>query len=237
MKDFHTHILPNMDDGSQDIITSLEMLKSLKLQGADGVVLTPHYYYDVEDVGAFLIRREISVNELLKHIGARDNYPNIYLGAEVAFFPNMSKYKDIDRLCIEGTKYMLLEMPFGKWSHDTLEEVDNLYNNKNIVPIIAHLERYIAFQKGTNNINDLLKLNLIIQINSGAFKRKIVKPKYHKFLTTSDIYVIGSDSHNMDERKPDLKKAIEYINNSIGKNRLMNINQLGDEILINATRL
>ena len=47
MLDFHTHILPGIDDGSKDIETSCKMLDMLKEQNVDIVVATPHFYYDI----------------------------------------------------------------------------------------------------------------------------------------------------------------------------------------------
>ena len=44
MVDFHTHILPRIDDGATDETTSLQMLNIALKQGISDVVLTPHYY-------------------------------------------------------------------------------------------------------------------------------------------------------------------------------------------------
>ena len=44
MIDFHTHILPGMDDGCKSVAESLWMLRQEQQQGVDTVVLTPHYY-------------------------------------------------------------------------------------------------------------------------------------------------------------------------------------------------
>ena len=44
MIDFHTHILPGVDDGSKNLDESLQLLQMEQQQGIDIVVLTPHYY-------------------------------------------------------------------------------------------------------------------------------------------------------------------------------------------------
>ena len=52
--DFHSHILPGMDDGSNSPGLSIEMLEELKKQTVDGVVFTPHYYLKENTVETFL---------------------------------------------------------------------------------------------------------------------------------------------------------------------------------------
>ena len=42
--DFHSHVVPGVDDGSKNTEMSLEMLRRMRRQGTDLVVATPHYY-------------------------------------------------------------------------------------------------------------------------------------------------------------------------------------------------
>ena len=49
MTDFHSHILPGVDDGSKDVEMSVAMLRTLAEQGVDRVVATPHFYPRRED--------------------------------------------------------------------------------------------------------------------------------------------------------------------------------------------
>ena len=43
MIDMHTHILPNIDDGSKNIEESIEMLKEAQEAGFTGLVSTSHF--------------------------------------------------------------------------------------------------------------------------------------------------------------------------------------------------
>ena len=80
--DFHTHILPGMDDGAENESVSLQMLEMLKGQGIEIAVLTPHYYRDKNTVEEFLERRNASYNRLLQAAENKD-IPEIMTGAEV----------------------------------------------------------------------------------------------------------------------------------------------------------
>ena len=57
MIDFHTHILPGLDDGAKTLDESIQLLKMEEEQGVDTIVLTPHYYHEREDLKSFLQRR------------------------------------------------------------------------------------------------------------------------------------------------------------------------------------
>ena len=81
--DFHSHILPRMDDGSPDVETSLQMLRSLRDQGVERVALTPHYYAHRSSVERFLKKRDDAYQQLLEAIGD-EPMPELLLGAEVA---------------------------------------------------------------------------------------------------------------------------------------------------------
>ncbi|HKK96005.1 MAG TPA: CpsB/CapC family capsule biosynthesis tyrosine phosphatase [Anaerovoracaceae bacterium] len=234
MKDFHTHILPEMDDGSFNTDMSIEMLNKLKSQGIDSIVLTPHYYFDCECVDNFLDRRRKCLHKLIIASKFVEDLPQMYIGAEVAFFPNMSNHEGLDKLCIEGTKYMLLEMPFARWQKSHVEEVDKIYINRGIIPIIAHIERYIEFQKGTQYVNELLDLNVLIQINSEILKKKNFVKKHLSFIIDNEVYLLGSDCHNMEGRAPNMDIASKYMKKKFKNDKLKQIDLLGEEVLKNA---
>ena len=65
MIDFHSHILPAIDDGSQDIITSLKMIEELSLNGIDTIILTPHFYPHKISLEKFLNNRETAFEKLI----------------------------------------------------------------------------------------------------------------------------------------------------------------------------
>ena len=110
MVDFHTHILPGMDDGSRDVEQSLAMLRMEREQGIETVVLTPHFYARQNAPARFLERRSQSFQKLSAALD--ESCPRLLLGAEVQYFDNMDRAEEIGSLCIGDTGVLLLEMPF-----------------------------------------------------------------------------------------------------------------------------
>ena len=143
MIDWHSHILPMMDDGSKSFDESISMINALADQGIDTIIATPHFYADDESVEAFLRRRESSYR-LLEEKGYRQDV-KIIRGAEVRYYPGISRMEGLDKLTIGDTNLLLLEMPFAKWSEYTVKEVLELANMRGLRIIMAHIERYLSF--------------------------------------------------------------------------------------------
>ena len=107
MIDWHSHILPGMDDGSRDIAESLKLLAMLSQQNVDTVIATPHFSPDDESLTKFLERRQKSYEQL--QLQLPKDAPKILLGAEIKYYPGLRKHPDLHQLCIAGTNILLLE--------------------------------------------------------------------------------------------------------------------------------
>lgn len=231
MIDFHSHFLPEMDDGSSSVRESIQMLKLSFDMGIDTMISTSHYYSNCENIDNFLGRRDAKLQKLKHSLESINGIPQIVMGAEVAFFSGMSDVKDLRKLCIGSTNYMLLEMPFCEWSSLTTKELTRLINNLGIIPIIAHVERYFSHRQKKPNIEELLSLGVAIQTNAGALINASQKRSILKLLAAGKIHLLGSDCHNMIERRPNLDSAIKIIENELGASCIRSINQVGRSIL------
>src|SRR5699024_5702566 len=97
---------------SPDVKTSVAMLRRLQAQKVTAVCATPHYYRRQNAPTAFCLRRAEALGRLLA--AAPPGLPRVMLGAEVAYFPQMEQ-QPLGLLCVEGTRTLLLEMPFADW--------------------------------------------------------------------------------------------------------------------------
>ena len=121
--DLHSHILPGIDDGSPDVGTSAAMLRREAEQGVDVVCATSHYYAKYNSIPAFCERRAEALERLSSVLTAE--LPRVLPAAEVAYFPHMEE-QDLMPLCIQGTRTLMLEMPFADWTDLQLETVEAL---------------------------------------------------------------------------------------------------------------
>lgn len=214
MTDVHSHILPMLDDGAASVQMSIEMLKESKAKGIDTVVATSHCYLRTEkDIDEFLDKREKSYNLLMQAIkSCGEPLPQIRLGCEVRIENDVSGFNGLEKLKIEGTDYILTEMPFGKWNTSVY---DALYSMtlKGMKPIMAHIERFFHHAKEFENLQDI---DLIYQVNAesmnGVFSKKAVPYLFKNGM----INLIGSDMHNTTTRKQCIGEAYDIIEKMYG---------------------
>jgi protein-tyrosine phosphatase len=196
------------------------------------MVATPHFYVNHNTVDRFLSQRAASYAALKDKMTAQQfEAPNIRLGAEVYYFNNMAELPELDKLCIEGTRYLLLEMPFTEWTSRMIEEVERLVYDNSITPIIAHLDRYLSFQKHNSYISDMLAMGAVVQMNGDYINGFFTKISALSLIKNGVVSLLGSDCHNMDKRAPNLGKSFDIIRNKCGKEALERIDERGRKIL------
>jgi len=229
--DFHTHILPGMDDGSSNVEESIAMLLEMFRQGTMLAAATPHYYACHEKPEEFLLRRERAALALTERIGGEKKVPGILLGAEVAYFAGMSLDARVLDLRIEGTDLLLLEMPFSEWTQRTIREVCSLNRILGIIPLIAHAERYLGLQTDEAGLWELIESGALIQANAGFFTGMRTGRKALRMLGDGEIHLLGSDCHNMKARKPNLGPATAKIGGRLGGQAVDRVRRLEQDLI------
>ena len=218
MIDFHSHILPGIDDGADCVETSLSMLGMLYSQGVTTVVATPHFHGDSESVDEFLTKREKAYLDLMKACEKNcAKIPEIVLGAEVALTLDTPKIEGIEKLCIGDTNTILIELPYRDNSEWITYAVYEIIARCRLVPVLAHFERLCTDKKVLKSFEKLLSLELFVQANADSFLDKYYYKAVKQLVKKGVVDVIGSDMHNLDERKSNMDKAVSKINRKFGK--------------------
>lgn len=213
MVDYHTHILPDIDDGSKTPEQSIEMLRKEAGQGVSDVVLSSHFYASQSNIQEFLRLRQSAFETLRAHW--EPGLPRIHLGAEVQYFEGICVAEDIWDLRIQGTKLLLLEMPFCPWSDRVIQDVLTLNERSDIQILLAHIDRYINLQPG-NIWKRLADQGILMQANTAFFQGFWTRRKAIKMVNEGIIHMLGTDCHSLNSRAPDWScvppKVLEHIN-------------------------
>ena len=214
MIDIHSHILPGMDDGSSSLEESLSMARESARQGVRLLAATPHFYATQEDPNSFLRRREKSL--ALLESAWQDSFPTLLVGAEVRYFDGISRVEKIAHLTLDHTRILLLEMPFTSWSRRMVEEVVELQRSRGLQVLLAHVERYMKDQDG--QVWEAFRQNGVwMQCNANFFLRWQTKRKAQALFKKGEIQMLGSDTHNMTTRPPNLAMARDALVKSLGQ--------------------
>ena len=229
--DFHSHVLPGVDDGSASLEESLAMLCLAAQQGIRRVVATPHFYPRYDNLDRFLERRDRAMERLQGAMGADIELPEIVLGAEVYFFRGMSESDQLSRLTIEGKNYLLIEIPASPWTEDMYLELEQIWTRQGILPIVAHIDRYIRPLRTYGIPERLSQMPVLVQANAEFFINKRTAGMALRMLNADRIHLLGSDCHNMTTRTPNLDAAVQCIRSRLGPVALQRIKGYEQEIL------
>ena len=221
--DFHTHILPGIDDGAKDMQTALAMLGVAFECGAEAVVLTPHISSD-DDIEKFLVARDEKISLLKNTIKKnRHVFPDIMVGAEVALDSALSERKNVRSLCIEGTELILLELPYTSWNSWYNSEIYDLMSKHDVTPVMAHIERYIKSPKDIDKLSTLISLGVKFQVNASSFLTFSGRRVIRELAAEGLVSVIGSDCHNLARRSPDISRALRAFDKKFGEDFIEHI--------------
>ena len=228
MIDFHSHILPQVDDGSRSVEESLRMLSLMKKQGVGQVIATPHFLANHESVDEFIGRRGAAY---LRLAAEAEEVPRIHLGAEVRYYDGISHLPDLKKLRIENSKLLLLEMPFCTWGEYAVKEVCDLAGQGSITLVLAHIERYLGYQR-PDVLYRLLDSGVLLQCNASFFCDFLSKRRAFGMLQKGMIHFLGSDAHNLTDRAPNTAKAISVMQKKFGHAFVHDFISYGNELFL-----
>ena len=157
--------------------------------------------------------------------------PEIIVGAEVYFFPGISDSEVLKQLTIEGKRFILIEMKELPWGDYVFRELENIYVKQGLVPIVAHIDRYIAPFRTHGIPERLADLPVLVQANAGFFLRRATKGMAMRMLNKGQIHLLGSDCHNLSSRPPRLGEAVDVIQKRLGNQALARVENHGFDVL------
>lgn len=229
--DFHSHVLPGIDDGSSSVEESIGMLRRMAEQGITHVVATPHFYAQYDNPENFLRRRNEAEVRLREEMEKHSGLPTLSVGAEVYFFSGISDCDALLQLTIDQKRCIMLEMKPSPWDAYAYHEVEGISSKLGLTPIIAHVDRYIAPFKTYGIPQRLQELPVLVQANASFFLNRSTRGMAIRMLKKGYIHLLGSDCHDLERRPPRLGEAIELIRVHGCSRELQRVESLGSEIL------
>lgn len=221
MYDLHAHILPGLDDGAATIETSVEMARVAAEQGTRFILATPHRR-DVTERSS--VRR---VRELADEVNRRvsDQGIDVMLAVGMENHVDSGLPGDVSRgraLPINGTAYILVEMPFSGYP-DFVEPALERLIDQGLTPVLAHPERIEAFQQDPALLRRFVALGMLCQITAGSLVGHFgddVRAFTEELLRENLAHVIASDTHAPGgPRAPHLRKGMDSAAKIVGVER------------------
>ena len=219
--DIHTHITPNVDDGSSGIEMSLEMLRREAAQGGSKVFLTPHSF-------AFETKRPESVYAKIRAVQERaavEGIPlQIFQGCEIYTYRDkmgriLQDLQDGRIPSMNGTRYVMAEFNIDEGDIEDAKYCLNRYLEEGWIPIIAHAERYCWTFATVENIRILKDMGCLVQVNYYDLyeePNQDMRTCAQELLKAELVDMMGSDAHRIKHRPPKLVRGARYIRENCG---------------------
>jgi protein-tyrosine phosphatase len=206
--DLHSHLLPDIDDGSRSVTQSVLVLKQFAEDGITDVVLTPHVAagelaFDKEDA---LERREVAFTLLSRDAPPT---PRLHLGFEIMLdVPLAAGILEDRRFSLAGSRYYLVEFPISVAEDDATSLVEGLVGG-DAVPLIAHAERYRYCS--IKSVARWKQLGAKIQVDATTLTRTSYRGRIARQLLSAGLAdVVAADNHG-DDRV--LGSAVRFLSN------------------------
>lgn len=202
--DYHAHVLPGCDHGSDSVETSRKQLAMAAAARVRTVCATPHFYPHKESIPSFLQRREASARLLRENLTA--DAPQLQLGAEVLICDGMERLDGLPRLCRSETNELLIEMPFYQWPEAIWDTLYALCERRDIKIVLAHAERYPR-----EAIEQLIRDNVALQLNSECLTRPLHRKRYLTWIKNGSVKYLGSDIHMLGDGYRAWEKCVKLL--------------------------
>lgn len=137
--DMHSHVLPGIDDGAQNVEESIFLIKKMMSLGIKKIIATPHVMIDYYRNDADSIGNALAM--LKAELVAQNIDIDIYAAAEHYFDETFPKRIDDGKVFTMGDNYVLFELSFVNQPPNIIEVIQKL-KDKGYKPILAHPERY-----------------------------------------------------------------------------------------------
>ena len=215
--DIHSHILPGIDDGSDNMDETLRMLYIAYEEGIRIIVATPHYRAGKNSTPPN--RLWDLFHEVSHAITDAGIDLHIILGQELLFHVDLvGELNRGEALTIDQTRYILVEFQPSASFNDLWKGLNHCIF-AGYIPILAHTERYGCLIRDPYLVGELIDLGVYIQLNLSSINGKLIDPKVkfcHKLLKNEWVHFLGTDAHGAYNRAPMAKAEVEYIKKKYG---------------------
>lgn len=214
MIDIHCHILPALDDGSDNIEESIRMARLAVEGGTKAIIVTPHS--NIPDLYQnYCEKPYVAAYRKLKTRLEEEKIPlKILPGHEIyaaGDFIGLIKEKKL--LTLNNSDYPLVEFGFTEHSGSVYEKLERLIA-EGLTPIVAHPERYAFVAEDVFAPFRLKSMGCLLQINKGSLKGSFGREAYfaaNAIIENELADFIASDAHSPYMRTPYLADAYDIV--------------------------
>jgi protein-tyrosine phosphatase len=192
--DMHSHLIPGVDDGAQNVADSVKLIMSLKDLGFSHLYTTPHTLLDYHPNTKETLEKGKS-----QLIGKLPEGISFNLSSEYYLDEGFREQLDANKLMPMPGNRLLIE--FSQISRPPeLESIIFEIGIKGYQPILAHPERYLFFHNDFAYFQRLKDMGVELQVNALSLTNhygKSIRKTAEKLIENDMIDFIGTDTHHL----------------------------------------
>jgi protein-tyrosine phosphatase len=222
--DIHSHFIPGIDDGAEDLEQSLDLLRKMSELGYRKVITTPHVMSDFyrNDPKIILAGLE-KVRQGIKEAGIPIE---IEAAAEYYLDDQLESLIERNEVLSFGNKYLLFEMPFIAEPQNLARAVFNMQLG-GYKPILAHPERYQFWHNDFQKYEDIFDKGVLLQVNINSlsgYYSPAVKKIAEQLIDKDMVSFLGTDCHRMEHLDiyQNITCRTPYFHKLLGSGKLLN---------------
>lgn len=222
--DIHSHVLPGVDDGAQDLEQSVAMLRQAQDNGIQQMIVTPHQKEGRHCVSP---RRMKKMTEQLQSIAAQEDvHVKLYCGNELYYRSGLVSLLQSGEVCtLAGSSYALIEFsPADEFSYIR----NGLYQilSAGYYPILAHGERYRCLLNQQKRIRELIELGCYLQVNAESVLGKLgfgVRHYLQRLFQERLVHFVSTDAHDTQKRRIRTAECARVLKRKYGEQYAMEL--------------
>jgi len=222
--DIHTHIIPDLDDGSSNMNQTINMLRIAYREGIRAMIVTPHNQRGRLKITNMQVK--IRLNELQEYIKSSSTPIELYMGSEIYYSHDTIQLLRENQLAtLADSRYVLIEFPpDAEYSYiqNGLKEI----LEAGYLPILAHAERYKNISCDIERYYELTCLGVYIQINAMTITGDNGRPQQiiaNELLRKDYVHFVATDCHSDGIRAPRLSDCVDTIRRKYGESTVVRL--------------
>ena len=214
--DIHSHILPGIDDGAQNLQETIEMIHMAVEEGIGAIVATPHF--EIRTQPEMYERYQEVYNEVSRYIMEHQIPLQLYQGNEIYYSGSIPELLQKGQIrTMNHSQYILVEFPL-ETEYASMQRALSMLLYAGYWPILAHAERYMTL-RNLNRVEEIARMGVCVQVNASAVIGRAgwrTKHYCHQLLKRRLVHVIATDSHGSRHRRPRIKECIQHLDKKYG---------------------
>jgi tyrosine-protein phosphatase YwqE len=195
--DIHSHLLPGIDDGAQDIETSLELIKGMVELGYKKLITTPHIMWDIyKNTHEVILEKLALVKNAVRNAGID---VEIHTAAEYFLDEHVEELLQKKEPLLTISDNMVLTEFSMAFPSMNIKDILFKMQMQGYQPVIAHAERYTYLERNKKFYTELKDIGCLLQLNllslNGHYGRSVTE--LAQYLLKNGYYsLVGTDLHH-----------------------------------------